>query len=363
MNKTLTLLLAILMICGLEANAQKYANNQLNIGVGAHAFSMGNSVVASVDNTTAGYYNPAGLALIEANVQPAIMHAELFAGVAKLDYISVAAPIADGTRVIGLSIIRNGVDGIPNTLFAVDATGVFHPDRVEFFSSADYAFLLSYAQPRFLRDGLRAGINAKIIYRTAGDFTNAYGFGIDLGGQYDIDDLTLGVMLKDITTTFTAWNFNFTEEEKEVFVATGNEIPVKSTEFAYPSINLGAAYRLYFGGKFTLLSELDLDFTTDGKRNVLVSAPVSINPHLGIELNYDDFVFLRGGLNNVQKASNALGNERLFVQPNLGVGVKVADLTIDYALTRFGDFNDGVFSHVFSLMFDVKPKNSPSTIN
>jgi len=363
MNKTILLLLSTLLLFGAEVFAQKYANNQLNIGVGAHAYSMGNAVVASVDNTTAGYYNPAGLALIDVNFQPAIMHAELFAGVAKLDYLSVAAPISDGTRTVGLSIIRNGVDNIPNTLFAVDATGVFHPDQVEFFSSADYAILLSYAQPRFLRDGLRAGINAKIIYRTAGDFTNAYGFGIDLGAQYDLDDLTIGVMLKDITTTFTAWNFNFTDEEKEVFASTGNDIPVRSTEFAYPAINLGAAYKLYFGGRFTLLSELDVDLTTDGRRNVLISGPISINPHLGVELNYDQFLFVRGGLNNMQKATNALGNERFFVQPNLGVGVKVADLTIDYALTRFGDFNDGVFSHVFSLMFDVRSKNSPEINN
>ena len=41
--------------------AQKYSNEFLSIGVGAKNFSMGNAVVASVNDVTAGYWNPAGL--------------------------------------------------------------------------------------------------------------------------------------------------------------------------------------------------------------------------------------------------------------------------------------------------------------
>ncbi|MEK7253297.1 MAG: hypothetical protein AAB316_01010, partial [Bacteroidota bacterium] len=42
--------------------AQKYSNEFLSIGVSARAQGMGNSVVASIDDVTAGYWNPAGLA-------------------------------------------------------------------------------------------------------------------------------------------------------------------------------------------------------------------------------------------------------------------------------------------------------------
>ncbi len=356
MKKSLVILL-ILLSAGYGAQAQKFVNDFLNIGVGARAYGMGNAVVASVNNTHAGYWNPAGLALIESGLQPSIMHAELYAGIAKHDYLSVAKPLSDGNRTIGISIIRTGVDDIPNTLNLVNPDGSVDYDAVTTFSAADYALFLSYAQRMKNIENLRVGASAKIVYRQVGNFSNAIGFGIDLGAQYDINDLTIGLQLRDITTTFNAWSFNFTDEEKEILAATGNDIPASSTEFAFPRIIAGAAYTYYFGGKFSILGEANLDITTDGKRNVLIPAPVSFDPHFGVELNYDQMIFLRAGINNMQTATNSLGEEAFLVQPNLGLGLKVVDLTIDMALSRFGDSNDGVYSLIFSLMFDFN-KNS-----
>jgi len=167
-------------------------------------------------------------------------------------------------------------------------------------------------------------------------------------------------MLKDITTTILAWNFSFTDAEKQVFEATGNVIPVQSTEFSYPKINLGAAYNFQFTDDLSMITELDLDISTDGKRNVGIGN--IIDPHVGLEINYNDFVFLRAGINNIQKGTSITGKELTFVQPNIGAGVKVSDLHIDYALTRFGNSDQSVFSHVFSLMFDIN-RESESTNN
>jgi len=339
--------------------AQSLTNNQLNIGVGAGAYAMGNAVVATIDNTTAGYWNPAGLANIKADIQPAVMHAELFASISKFDYLSGAFRLNNKQNVLGFSLMRNAVDGIPNTLFAVDGSGIFYPERVTFFSSADWGFLASFAKNGiFNRENLNAGVNAKLYYRKAGTFTSAFGFGLDAGLQYKSNNLSAGLMLKDITTTVLAWNFNFTEEEKQVLVSTGNVIPVKSTEIVYPSIILGVAYEIPFNEKLSLTAELDATITTDGKRNVLISAPASIDPNLGLELNINEVIFIRGGLNNYQKGSNISGKSTTLIQPNLGLGLKVQDLHIDYALTRFGQFGEqGVFSHIFSLMFDIKLNN------
>jgi len=351
-------LLCLFLACFTTSNifSQSLTNNQLNIGVGASAYAMGNAVVASVNNTTAGYWNPAGLANIEANLQPAIMHAELFASIAKFDYLSAALRLNNKEMVVGFSVMRNAVDGIPNTLFAVDGSGIFYPERVTFFSSADYGFIGSFAKSNlFNRKNLSAGVNAKLYYRKAGTFTNAFGFGLDAGAQYHFNNFSTGIMLKDISTTILAWNFNFTDEEKQVLATTGNVIPVKSTEIVYPSIILGFAYNIPFNKKLSLKAEFDAAITTDGKRNTLISGAASIDPTLGLELNIADVVYVRGGLNNYQKGADINGKSSTFIQPNLGLGLKVQDLYIDYALTRFGQFSEaGVFSHIFSLMFDIK---------
>ena len=43
------------------AQFRKYSNEFLNIGAGARGLAMGSAQVASVNDGTAGYWNPAGL--------------------------------------------------------------------------------------------------------------------------------------------------------------------------------------------------------------------------------------------------------------------------------------------------------------
>ncbi len=60
------------------ASAQKYSNEFLSIGVGARAQALGNAVIASVTDVSAGVWNPAGLADANApdGLQLGAMHAE-----------------------------------------------------------------------------------------------------------------------------------------------------------------------------------------------------------------------------------------------------------------------------------------------
>ena len=74
------------------------------------------------------------------------MHASYFSNIAKYDYASVAIPVNDNKRTLGLSILRFAVDDIPNTLFLVEPDGSINYNNIQTFSSADYAFLFSFAQ-------------------------------------------------------------------------------------------------------------------------------------------------------------------------------------------------------------------------
>lgn len=339
--------------------AQKYSNEFLSIGVGARAQALGGAVVAGVDDVTAGAWNPAGLAAInrQQGLQLGAMHAEWFAGVGKFDFIGVSLPMARDDRRFGLSFIRFGVDGIPNTLSLYEADGTVNFDNVTEFSAADYALIGSYARRINRGNGqLLYGGNVKVVHRQIGPFASSWGFGADLGLQYHVGNWQLGALAKDITTTFNAWSFSFTEEEKEVLELTNNEIPINSIEITKPQLILGAAYRLEMG-KSGLRPELDFVLTTDGKRNTLLSAdPFSIDPAFGLEYDYRQFIYLRGGMSQFQRETDFEGAEQLTVRPSLGVGLKISKVYIDYAFSDIGD-QESRFSHIISLKLDVVPKD------
>src|SRR5690606_899560 len=149
-------------------------------------------------------------------------------------------------------------------------------------------------------EGLSLGANFKVVHRTVGEFANAWGFGLDAGAQFQKNKWQFGLMLKDITTTFNVWSHN-SDMLIDVYSQTNNEIPESSTEVTLPKAILGVSRTLSFGDNFGLLTSLDLDVTFDGKRNVPVNSDfASVDPHMGLELDYVRTVFLRLGVGNIQ---------------------------------------------------------------
>lgn len=333
---------------------RKYSNEFLSIGAGGRALGMANSCVATVSDQTAAYWNPAALTHIDYDLQLAAMHSEYFAGIGKYDYLGGAAKLRDSAS-LGFSLVRFGVDDIPNTLDLIDSEGNIRYDRITSFSVADYAFLISYAKVSAIQ-GLRYGGNAKVIRRKAGDFASAWGFGFDLSAQYQKDNLYAGIMAKDITSTFNAWKFN-TSELEEAFLLTGNELPENSIEITSPKVLLGGAYRFEFLQYFSATTELGLDVTFDGMRNSIIkSKVVSADPHIGVEGNFRNIVFLRAGVGNVQFIPGFDNTNDFSFQPSIGLGLRLKQLSIDYAFTDIGDQSIALYSHIFSLSFGINKK-------
>jgi hypothetical protein len=144
-----------------------------------------------------------------------------------------------------------------------------------------------------------------------------------------------------------------------VFQQTGNEIPVNSVEVTLPRLMLGAARQFKFGQKFDLIAALDLENTFDGRRNTLIQTDfVSIDPRLGIELGYAGIVYVRTGIANMQYVTDINDSRTLTVQPNIGLGLKIKSVSLDYALTDIGDNSVALYSNIFSLKFDLFKKPS-----
>jgi len=358
-------LLTVLLIFPLISFSQfrKYSNEFLNIGAGARALAMGGAQVASVDNATAGYWNPAGLTAIKDNPRVGLMHASYFSDIAKYDYATLAIPIQDNKRVLGFSLLRFAVDDIPNTLFLVEPDGSINYNNIQKFSSADYAFLFSFAQKVKETDdrSISFGANAKIIHRKVGSFATAWGFGLDAGVQVKIGKWNFGAVARDITTTFNAWSFKFSEKEKEALYLTKNDIPVKSTEITAPRLILGGGYNFKLGSSVNLLAEANFDVTFDGKRNTVISSnPVSVDPRLGLEANIKDVFYVRAGVSNLQRAladKDTVNQKRVWIyQPSAGAGFKVGNITLDYAFSNLANQDSPLYSHIFSLMINLGKK-------
>ncbi len=184
----------------------------------------------------------------------------------------------------------------------IDNAGNINYDNITTFTAADYGFLFSYAR-KLKVEGLSIGGNFKVIHRKVGDFAKSWGFGLDAGAQYHLKNKwKFGVVARDVTSTFNAWIFTLDDETKEVFAATGNSIPENGLELTLPRLIFAGYRKLEIGKKGIYSSaEIDLDITTDGRRNTLLrTGLVSVDPHMGIEFGFKSYVAIRGGISNLQ---------------------------------------------------------------
>lgn len=349
-KRSFPLFLLLFTILNGFSQTPKYSNEFLSLGVGARGFALSQTLTSLSDDVTSAYWNPAGLSRMEQRYQLSLMHAAYFANIANYDYVGLGYKI-DSTSTVAFSFIRFGIDDIMNTLFLVDNQGNFDYDRISLFSTADMAFLLSYAHHFKNIRGLSVGANAKIIHRMIGHFASATGFGVDVGVQYNIKKWQVGALLRDATSTFNAWKYNLNDEEIKVLEATENEIPTNSLEITLPKLLIGGGKFVEFGKGFNGTFAIDFECTFDKKRNRLISSNfISIDPRLGIELGYKNIVALRTGIGNFQREKDFNNKNRLSMQINFGIGINIKNIvTIDYALTNLGNLSIAPYSHIFSL--------------
>ena len=348
----ITVLFSIISISIFSQTARKYSNEFMNIGVDAASLGMSNAVTSHSADVNSGYWNPAGLLKLEDD-QLALMHSSYFANIANYDYAAYAMPLDDRSAV-GISLIRFAVDDILNTTQLIDEQGNINYDRISLFSTADYGLTFSYAR-KLPVQGLNYGVNAKVIRRIIGDFASSWGFGLDLGIQFETDNnWKFGVMVRDITTTFNAWAIDETEFAKVQNAVEGQnqELP-ETTEITIPKLQIGVSKLVDFNYDYTLLMAANLNVRFEENNDIFSSSFASINPALGFDFGYIDMVYLRAGVGNFQNELQIDNTEQLSFQPSFGLGFKYNGIQIDYAFTDIGDQSVALYSNVFSLKVDL----------
>jgi hypothetical protein len=311
-----------------QGSGNKYSGEFLAIGVGGRPLGMGGAFVSLVNDVSAGYWNPGALSLIN-YPQFALMHDERFGNLVNYDYGSVAVPWGSNVS-LGLSVIRLGVDDVPNTnnaLIDLNNNGYLDPgerldySKITLFNAADWAFIATYSKKQ--SEKFSYGVNLKVISRSL-DNGSAWGIGFDVGAIYSVTPkFRVGANLQDLTTTLLAWN-------------TGRK------ELITPTAKMGGSYdiEIFKTGRITPAVDFDLRFENRKFASLAHLGPVSFDMHAGLEYGFKDLFAIRVGYNDVK-------------QLTLGAGVKLPKLNIDYSFAKF-DANDQLGNtHRISVMFTL----------
>ena len=350
LNKYIILLFLISQLSFGQA-FRSFSNEFLNLGIDAAAFGMGKAVIASSGDVNSIYWNPAGLAEVD-DYQGALMHAEYYQGIGKYDYAGFAKPINDESA-FAVSIIRFGVDDILNTTELIDGQGNIDYNRISLFSAVDYAFNVGYGRALPI-EGIRIGINAKIVHRRIGDFANSWGFGLDAALQYEsTTNWKFGVMLRDITTTFNAWSVDEEALQKIQDAIPGeNQAEIETLELTKPKAQFGVGKSFAISRDFSVLAEFDLNMRFAQTNDLISTSFISIDPAIGFQVDFMKIVYLRGGVNNFQNYTEFDESKNVSFEPNFGVGFRYRGIQIDYALANIGGASGTLYSNIFSIKVD-----------
>lgn len=339
------LMLAMLPQAAQAQRVAKYGADFLAGGVGARALGMGGAHVALTQDVNAAYWNPSGLSWLS-YPEIAYMHSERFGGVVSFDYGAAAFPVT-ARSTVGLAFFRSGVNDIKNTLDAWDFerdNPKANPDQyITTFSAADYAFFVGYS--RMLAERLSMGVTGKVIRRTIGDFADAWGYSFDVGVQYRTRRFVFGANVQDASTMLQSWSINtsaFDDSITDINPDTGvpytyeelfdQELPAGGTFLVLPVARLGSGVVVPVAGQTSFTVGLDMDLAFDGQQaNVFNAGDLSFHPRIGGELNVQNIVYLRGGINRVLN-SDAYGMD---ITPSVGAGLRLRQVAVDYG---FGDF-------------------------
>ena len=309
------MLYAFFVISASCVNADSYSCEFLSIGAGARALGLGGAFVAVADDSTASYWNPAGLYQLEGG-ELMLMHASKFSNLAVFDCISYAQSLPVGT--IGLNWLRFGIGDIPRFPDPKGTPGQrknsseFRPSPKPegYFSDSENALFLSLGRSFMINitPGLQLtntwatlgiGGSLKMISQTL-DKYRSRGFGVDVGLLFRMDagslfahenigHLSLGLNIQDIGTKIR-WN---TASQHE------NALPL--------NFKFGMAYS-FASGSHRFTAALDRDTIYDRAAR------------FGFEYWYKNTVALRVGIKPADLSA--------------GFGVRRGAFAIDYAYLK-----------------------------
>ncbi|MGQ9705813.1 MAG: PorV/PorQ family protein [bacterium] len=294
----------------------------LKIGIGARAVALSDSIVALVDDSTATYWNPAGLAYIE-GTDFTFSDVEWLADVRVMNG-TFGHKFGFGT-IGGIFTLVNMGEMIYRTVDKPEGEGTF--------KCQDMVIGGSYA--RWLIPQFAFGGTVKYIREKIADYS-ASGLAFDVGLIYitGFKTLKMGIAITNFGPDMRYGGF-YEEQQRD----KQTDVKKKFEPFSLPvAVRLGIAYT-FFEGNPTHNLTVSADTLTpgDGQEKLSVGAEYWIKNMLALRAGY----FIEAG-------KFREFNPRKF---SFGAGVKLSKIRVDYAYTNYGDLESMVHRFTFGAGF------------
>ena len=290
----------------------------LSITQGARGTAMGGAFVAVVDDPSAMYWNPAGLAGLEG----VGFLVDNTSWIADIQYNYIGATVSAGSfGVLGVSVTMSSISDMRvTTVDMQEGTG-------EVFGVSDLAVGVSYGIK--LTDAFAIGFTPKFVHQKIWKMS-ASAFALDLGVKYrtPFTGITLGMSISNFGTKMQMQGNNALVLYDPDPSGSGNNgrIPAQlaTEQWELPlNFRVGIAYDVPIGDLGTLTIASDAQHPSDNYESI----------NIGGEYVFGDILYLRGGYKTLFLVDSEEGmtlglGVRQFIVGNVRVG-------LDYAYQDF----------------------------
>jgi hypothetical protein len=299
----------------------------LKVGVGARQVGMGSAVTSLNGDVTNVFWNPAGVALNNEKAQVSFTYNSWIGGITQN---AVAASYnMEGIGTLGLGVMTFGISGIPADRDIYPGNSVLQALQIDQATADKYDYmdmLVQLTYSTYIMDRLTLGASFKFINEKIDD-QNATALGFDLGSVYNIGiyNWSIGARISNLGSDLKFYDY-------------ASPIPL--------TFSIGTSIVPVRIGENAVTLAVDAVKPQDGQQYY----------YTGLEYNYSNTVFLRGGwkLNYSylglagdgidEGTSQRQGIQTSLEKGSLGAGVRVPMaeymLSLDYSYTVFTAFSD-----------------------
>jgi hypothetical protein len=266
----------------------------LNLPIGAKAIGMGEAVVATCNDASSLYWNPAGIAFAE-NKNILFMHGIWFSDVS-YDWLGYVQPTIFGGVGVTVQYINYGT--LSKTDESGNNQGTFNPNDK----------LVSFSYARFF-DTFTAGVTGKYIESVITKSANAYA--ADFGVQYQVNDfINLGLVARNYIASEIKYN--------------------KKADELTKSLDLGISY----SDLTNMLFEVDVRKMDDSDLKFGFGTEYTLMPEIAVRAGYNTLATEVEGLTGL----------------SLGFGFQFGKYKMDYAYKPLGELGD---THLVSFGVEI----------